>query len=236
MIRWNINIKFTITEVHLLFTLILGLHLSLFAISFKGGGLTLNFKPTDEQLTKEGKQGSMVDAGEVGPEGLRTRYIHKPFVVALYRKMPKKQVTQTSELLSLLQGKSQHKSVKVSSSSKLVNVTKGQEIVTSVSQNSDFKLSDEQKKNLIKRLIKEKIAILSNCKEKHLLQDEFLMGTLKVNMRINNKNNVAVPRFNGHGNSKIISSLETCVKTELASLSFPHELSNQEVSFDYKIN
>lgn len=232
MIKWEI--KITIREVHLIFAFIIGLHMSLLWVKSKDTPFLVDLKEKQEKTKKGEKGGKLLSEEELLEEALvRKRFIRKPFVITYLGNIKQK---KHSELLALLQANNFKKKPVIASSGLSLSAGVSQEVKIESSEDHDFKITDEQKKNIIKRLIKERMTGVNVCKKKSLLEDEFLMGTLKVSMRIRDRNNLATPRFNGHGRKKTIESLENCIRAELISMTFPSELSNQEINFDLKIN
>jgi hypothetical protein len=227
--------KFTITELHLIFALVVAVH-AIPILTLKSDKSYYVASSKEEQLKKiekKRKTGTLTIEEEMAEVKSANKLVRRPFVVTY---MGNVKIKRHSELLALLQGKLIQGPARVASSNTGVLVTKGEELLVDASTREHFKITDEQKKNLIKRLIKEKLAGVNICKQKHQLEDEFLMGTLKVNMRIKDRQNLAVPRFDGHGSRNVILSLENCVRAELADFRFPNELVNQEVNFDIKVN
>lgn len=232
MIKWEI--KITITEFHLIFLLVFGVHLSLLTVKSHYSDLMSETQSAVEKKINEQKKEYGVETEEELMAAIATKKRKRiPFVITY---MGDVKVKRHSELLSLLETKVKPTSVAHAGTSSLVGVKKGEEVILSQANDIDFKITDTQKKNLIKRLIKQKLSGVDACKRTHLLRDEFLMGTIKVNMKIKGVQNVAIPKFQGHGNKNVIHSLESCVKGELVSLSFPGELSGEEVTFDYRVN
>ena len=227
----RLEFKFTVTEFHLIFVFILGLHSGLMVLESEQTSYIVDLKK-DEELKKiavKRKTQSEEDAEALAGE----RFVRKPFVITYLGNV---KVKKYSELLTLLNTRFSKELPKVSVASSSVGFKKGVEIQVADDHSVEFKISDSQKKNLIKRLIREKLSGVDICKRRHLLEDEFLMGTIKVNMKIKVSANLAVPKFQGHGNRKVISSLESCVKGQLVSMSFPSELADEEVTFDLKVN
>lgn len=232
MIKWEF--KITITEFHLILLVVLGIHISLFTIKSHYADQMAELQMQEEQRLNDKKKEYGVETEEELIAAMAAKkHVRVPFVINYMGNMKEK---RHSELLSLLETKVKTSSVAHSTARPLIGVSKGKEVSLNTSEDIDFQITDTQKKNLIKRLIKQKLSGVDDCKRKHLLKDEFLMGTIKVNMKINGPQNLAIPKFLGHGNQNVIHSLETCVKGELASLSFPRELHNEEVSFDFRVN
>ena len=232
MIKWQF--KFTITEFHLIFALILGIHISFLAIKFQSSELMAQIKLDEEKRLNDKKKKYGVKTEEELLAAITAeKFSRVPFVITYLGNVKQK---RHSELLSLLESKVMSASVIHKGASPLIGIAKGNEVSMSSTEDTEFKITDAQKKNLIKRLIKQKLGGVDVCKRKHLLEDEFLMGTIKVNLKIKESDNLTIPKFQGHGNQKVIQSLETCVKGQLASMSFPRELNEEEVSFDLKVN
>ena len=229
MIRWEF--KFTITEFHLIFALIFTAHLALMGMKSQHSEYIVSLKEEQQRKIKA-KLKKEVTEEELLEAIAGKQFKREPFVITYLGNVKLK---RHSELLSLLQSKVANGPAKIVSSSR-VGIERAGEVEIESDENVNFELSDEQKKNLIKRLIKERMAGVEVCKRQHLLQDEFLMGTIKVNMKIKPRSNLAVPRFNGHGNRKVIKSLENCVQGQFVSMSFPNELSNEEITFDVRVN
>lgn len=232
MIRWEF--KFVITELHLIFVLIFGVHLSLLPMKSSHSDYIAELKREQEKkLNEQKKKMNGKTEEEILAALSAEKFLRRPFVITYLGNVKRKQY---SELLSLLETKTSRSGPVISSAKSLVGMTKTSEIQAISDTTIDFKITDAQKKNIIKRLIKEKLSGVEVCKRKYLLEDEFLMGTIKVNMRIKGRDNLAVPKFQGHGKVKVIESLENCVRGELASMSFPRELADEEVTFDLRIN
>ncbi len=232
MIKWVF--KFTITEFHLIFVLILGIHASFLTVRSRHAEQMAEIKIQEEQrLNDKKKKYGVKTEEELLAAMAAEKFVRVPFVITYLGNVRQK---RHSELLSLLDSKMKTTAVVHTGVGPLVGIVKGKEVSLSSTKDVEFKISDAQKKNLVKRLIKQKLGGVDVCKKKHLLEDEFLMGTIKVNMKINGSDNLAIPKFQGHGNQKVIQSLETCVKGQLASMSFPRELNDEEVSFDLRVN
>lgn len=229
MIRWHL--KLTITELHLIFTLVLATHLGLMALSSGSRFIVDNDMAEKERLaTKKKKRELQSDEKE---QLASEHFVRKPFVITYLGNVKEKRY---SELLSLLVSK--NLPLKTVVGGEIAQVGHAKDIVSELeySEEKEFRISNEQKRNLIKRLIRKNLNGVEICKRSHLLEDEFLLGTIKVNMKIKSARNVAIPKFEGHGNRKIIESLESCVRGKLASLTFPQELTDEEVTFDFKVN
>lgn len=230
MIRWTI--KFTITELHLIFILVAGLHLGLVAYKLEGQHYNVTKEQLElekkKQLEKKDEDPSNPEEGIAQGKGL----VRKPFVITYLGDL---KVRRHSELLSLLSGKFSQTTTVIGSNVG-VRSSKVEAVAITATPDVKFKITNEQKKNVIRRLIKEHMKDVNICKEKSLIDDEFLMGTLRINMRIKGRSNLARPQFNGHGDRKVISSLENCVKAKLVAITFPDELNDQEISFDIKVN
>lgn len=232
MIKWEF--KFTITEFHLILALILGIHGSFLSIKSRHAEQMAEIKLQEEQrLNDKKKKYGVKTEEELLAAMVAEKFVRVPFVITYLGNVKQK---RHSELLSLLESKVKATAVVHSGAGPLIGIAKGNEVSLNSIQDIEFKITDAQKKNLVKRLIKQKLSGVEVCKRKHLLEDEFLMGTIKVNMKIKGSDNLAIPKFLGHGNQKVIQSLETCVKGQLASMSFPRELTDEEVSFDLRIN
>lgn len=232
MIKWEI--KITITEFHLILLLVLGVHLSLLMTKSQYADLVADLQLREEQKMKEQKKGYGVETEEELIAAIAAKNRKRiPFVITYLGDVKLK---RHSELLSLLETKAMNASVAHDGHNLWVGVSKGEASATHHAEDIDFKITEAQKKNLIKRLIKQKLSGVDECKRTHLLKDEFLMGTLKVNMKIKSIQSLAIPKFQGHGNQDVIQSLESCVKGHLTSFNFPRELSGEEVTFDYRVN
>lgn len=229
MIKWKIQI--TITEFHLILMLIAGLHILSLGLKSNNQYLVTSNTEEEKDLTKK-KLKDKKYSDEESLAGVGGSFRRRPFVITY---MGDTKAKQYSALLNLLQKKTNNTLLKSSGMAQVgFSVNKGTKEVSL--EQKDFVLTDLQKKGILKRLLKEKMGRVEICKKSHLLKDEFLIGAIKVNMKIKTGKNTAIPHFVGQGNISVIQSLESCVKGELASISFPNEFKDQEISFDLKIN
>lgn len=228
MIRWQL--KFMVTEFHLILALVLGVHLG--ALVYKSANASYVVSSSKEEVEKK-KVGKAKDKPEDDELTLTREFKRKPFVITY---MGNLKARGHSQLLSLLNRTSGMAKTRISDASQGVGVEEGVMGDIDAPEVGEFHLTKEQKRNLLRRFIKQKMAGVETCKRKHLLEDEFLMGTIQVNMKIKPSNNLARPKFKGHGDKSVIHSLEECIKTQFVTMSFPREFKDQEVSFDFRIN
>ena len=224
MNKWRFQI--TINEWHILFSFIFMVHASFLLFQSKNGHYSLSIEGVKSyQRPKEIVEPQFKEA-------LKAKWIYRPVAVSPFGR----KVLPEEELKKLLRQKIVKNEASVSKGSLISESRAIQEINQKDVLDQDFNLSDIQKKNLIRRIIKENMKGISICNQKHMLKDEFLLGSLKINMKIQGAKNVALSKFKGHGREDIIQSLESCVKEELVAMQFPVELTNQEIAFEVKVN